>query len=30
MQFKANDIVKVVHYESKFAGMRGDPENPYL
>lgn len=24
MQFKANDIVKVVHYESKFAGMLGE------
>ncbi|USH44571.1 hypothetical protein SEA_CASSITA_118 [Microbacterium phage Cassita] len=24
MQFKANDIVKVIHYESKFAGMLGE------
>lgn len=24
MKFKANDIVKVVHYESKFAGLLGE------
>lgn len=24
MKFKANDIVKVIHYESKFAGMLGE------
>lgn len=24
MKFKANDIVKVIHYESKFAGLLGE------